>query len=67
MFPYDMLAVRQRHAEMLREAELNRLAHQLGGEDFVESLISRMTKFLSFAWLPQREQRDEVVTHPRPA
>lgn len=67
MFPFDMLAARQRHAEMLREAELNRLARQFGEETFIESLIGRMAKLLTVARLPQREQPDQTVTHPKPA
>jgi hypothetical protein len=68
MLYFELLAARQRHEEMVREAALNRLAQQLAGETPVESLIRRMAKLLSTAWLPARTQQpDAKVTHPRPA
>jgi len=64
---FDVQAARERHEEMLREAEENRRARRLGEKTIGESLISRVTKLLSGSWLPRNGQPDKTVTHPRPA
>ncbi len=65
MFPLDMLAGRQRHEDMLREAAENRRAHSLGAQSNTEYVLNRVSKLLSFSWLPQNRQPDKVTTHPR--
>jgi hypothetical protein len=67
MFPFDMQAARQRHEDMLREAEENRLARRLGEKTLIESLLSRMAQLLAGSRLPQQGQQDKAMTHPKPA
>jgi hypothetical protein len=51
----DPIAARQRHEEMLREAEQIRLARRAAKANGTESLLSRMVKLLSRSSRPSEK------------
>ena len=61
-FRMTIMAVRQRHADMLREAEENRRAHREGAQTNTEFVLNRIVNLLSFSWLSQSRQPNKVTT-----
>jgi hypothetical protein len=60
LFALDLMAGRQRHEEMLREAEEYRLARKVAKQRGTASLLSRMVKLLSRSSRPaQTLERSE--------
>jgi hypothetical protein len=52
---FDAIAARQRHADLLREAEHRRLVRALAKANGAESLFSRMVKLLSRSSRPVKQ------------
>ena len=56
MFALDMMIARQRHEDMLREAEEYRRARRLAKQGGTATLLSRMVKLLSRSSHPAQSQ-----------
>jgi hypothetical protein len=61
LLPFDAHVAKQRHEEMLREAEQIRLARKLAKANGAESLLSRMVKLLSRSNRPEQGRLDGTL------